>query len=79
MATPTTYERYCNAWRGAWMAWANTPGAKIRAVRAAVPGLTHFYQAGQWLLPPGGLPVAVVTGKWAIQHVCRAEKVAFRP
>ncbi len=79
VATPTTYERYCNAWRGTWMAWANTPGAKIRGVPATLPGLTHFYQAGQWLLLPGGLPVAVVTGKWAIQHVCRAEKVRFRP
>ena len=79
VATPTTYERHSNAWRGTWMAWANTPGAKIRGVPVTLPGLTHFYQAGQWLLLPGGLPVAVVTGKWAIQHVCRAERVRFQP
>lgn len=24
VATPTTFERYCNAWRGTWVAWATT-------------------------------------------------------
>ena len=32
MATPVTYERYCNAYRDAWMSWAPTPGAKIRFI-----------------------------------------------
>jgi hypothetical protein len=34
--------------------------------------------AGQWLFPGGGLPPAGQSGKWAIQYICKEEKVKFR-
>jgi phytoene desaturase len=77
VATPMTYVRYCNAWEGAWMAWATTPGGKIRYVPGNLPGLNNFYLSGQWTLPPGGLPTAVVTGRWVIQRICSFEKRKF--
>lgn len=79
VATPMTYVRYCNAWQGAWMAWANTPSGKIKFVSGRLPGLTNFFLTGQWTLPPGGLPTAVVTGRWVIQRICHLEKKKFSP
>ena len=77
MATPITYERYCNAYRGAWMSWAPTPGAKIRFISGILPGLDNFYLTGQWIMPPGGLPTAVMTGCWTIQRICEKENIFF--
>jgi phytoene desaturase len=78
MATPMTYVRYCNAYRGAWMSWAPTPGAKIRFISGMLPGLKNFYLTGQWLMPPGGLPTAVMTGCWTIQRICKKENILFK-
>ncbi len=76
VVTPTTYERYCNAWKGAWMSFMNTPGQKIRFVPGSLPGLERFQMAGQWVLPPGGLPGAVMSGKWAIERILASAKKA---
>lgn len=78
VATPLTYERYCSAWRGSWMSYGQTPHAKRLFLRGQIKRIKHLYMAGQWLMPPGGLPVAVVTGRWAIQRICKAEKKPWR-
>ena len=69
VTTPTTYERYCNAWKGAWMSFMTTPAQKIRMVSGKLPNLERFYLSGQWTLPPGGLPGAVISGKWTIERI----------
>ena len=71
VATPMTYARYCDAWRGAWMSFMVTPGQKIRYLPGNLPGLEGFHLAGQWALPPGGLPGAALTGRWVIQRLCK--------
>jgi phytoene dehydrogenase-like protein len=71
VVTPLTYERYCNAWRGAWMAWMKTPHTDFGNLTGKLPGLSRFYMTGQWTMPPGGLPGAVVSGKFTIQRICK--------
>jgi len=78
VATPMTYVRYCNAWRGAWMTSIPTPKSKIRFLPAKLEGLKNFSLAGQWIMPPGGLPTAVTTGKFAIQRLCKEDKKKFK-
>jgi len=75
IATPVTYERYCGAYQGAWMSFGITPEGKNLNHDGRIRGVMNFYMAGQWLMPPGGVPAALVTGKWAIQRICRAEKI----
>jgi phytoene dehydrogenase-like protein len=29
-----------------------------------LPGLKGFYMAGQWVQPPGGLPMAAISGRY---------------
>ncbi|MDZ4179981.1 MAG: NAD(P)/FAD-dependent oxidoreductase, partial [Coriobacteriia bacterium] len=77
VATPATYERYCNAHRGAFMAFFPTIGSKMMAHTGRIKGLDNFVLSGQWLQPPGGLPIAVVTGKDSIQRLCKKLKRPF--
>ena len=63
VATPKTYERYCNAYRGAFMSFLPTTRSKTMSHTGRIKGLDNILLSGQWLQPPGGLPVAVITGK----------------
>lgn len=78
VATPVTYERYCNAWKGSWMSWMMTLQNDVQFLNGKVPDLKRFEQTGQWTMPPGGLPTAVATGSWTIQRICKAEGKKFK-
>ncbi len=77
VATPKTYERYCNAYQGAFMAFLPTVRGKAMAHTGRIRGLRNVFLTGQWLQPPGGLPVALITGKDTIMRLCRAQKRPF--
>jgi|LSQX01.1.fsa_nt_gb phytoene dehydrogenase-like protein len=77
-ATPLTYERYCGAYRGQWMSYGYTENARGMMHNGRIKGIKNFSMCGQWLMPPGGLPVAVMTGRWAIQRICKADKKNWR-
>jgi phytoene desaturase len=77
VATPATYDRYCNAHRGAFMAFFPTIRSKMMAHTGRIKGLDNFVLSGQWLQPPGGLPIAVITGKDSIQRLCKRLKRPF--
>lgn len=75
VATPVTYERYAHAHHGAWMAFVMKPGQKNLSHNGVLKGLQNCYLAGQFLYQPGGLPTAVTTGKFAVQRICKKEKI----
>lgn len=72
--TPLTYERYCNAYHGAYMGFITKKGVKSFRVKGVVKGIKNLYIASQWIMAPGGLPVAVTAGKFAIWRIARKEK-----
>jgi phytoene dehydrogenase-like protein len=76
IATPLTYERYCGTHHGSWM--TITPP---RTMRVCYPSksdnIAKLYFAGQRIMPPGGIPPAVSTGRTAAQHLCRDFGVVF--
>lgn len=78
LATPITYERYCGAWHGAWMPYGTTAHSKQMIQDGRIKGIDNLFMAGQWLMPPGGLTIAMLTGKWAIQRLCKQEKLPWR-
>ena len=77
VATPQTYNRYCNAYRGAFMGFWPTLSGKSMAHRGNIKGLDNLVLSGQWLQPPGGLPVALITGKDTIMRLCKKTKRTF--
>src|SRR6056297_1805622 len=77
VATPQTYNRYCNAYRGAFMGFWPTLSGKSLAHTGKIEGLDNIMLSGQWLQPPGGLPTALITGKDTIMRICKREKIEF--
>ncbi len=78
VATPITYEKYCNAYRGSFMGFLPTVKGKSLNHTGGIKGLDNLYLTGQWLQPPGGLPTAAITGKDTIMRICWKEKQNFR-
>ncbi|MDW7992527.1 MAG: NAD(P)/FAD-dependent oxidoreductase, partial [Anaerolineae bacterium] len=77
VATPVTYERYTGNWRGSFEGWLLTPQNAQVQVPRTLPGLRNFYMAGHWTMPGGGLPTALLTGRWAVQVMCRHDGRPF--
>ncbi|MCL2833707.1 MAG: NAD(P)/FAD-dependent oxidoreductase [Treponema sp.] len=77
IATPLTYERYTGAYHGSWMSVVGA-GEKMKTYPCAVKNIGGLYFAGHRLNSPGGLPVALVTGRQAAQMVCRQFDAVFR-
>ena len=76
VATPLTYERYCSAYQGSWMSiWK--PRTSRFHYPQTIKNLEGVYFAGQRIMIPGGLPIAVYTGRRAVQLVCRDNDVEF--
>ena len=76
IATPCTYERYCSSYEGSWMStWKK--GEKQTDYPQKLPGIKGVYFAGQRIKMPGGLPIAVNTGRTAVQLLCRDTKTIF--
>lgn len=71
--TPLTYNRYCNAYHGSYMGFVTTVGNKQMRFKGVVKGVSNLYIAGQWVMNPGGLPVAVVSGKFAVQRILKKQ------
>lgn len=72
--TPMTYERYCNAYHGAYMSFITKKGVKSFRAKGVVKGIKNLYIASQWIMAPGGLPVAVTAGKFAVWRIARKDK-----
>jgi phytoene desaturase len=78
VATPKTFERYCNAYRGAFMGFLPTVRGKEMSHTGRIKGLNNVFLSGQWLQPPGGLPNALIAGKDTIMRLCKNEKKPFQ-
>ena len=80
VATPLTYERYCHAYKGSYMSFIATKQSKWLMHKSTLKGVKNLYLAGQWLMPPGGLPIALFTGKYAVCRIIRKEHgyIGFR-
>ena len=76
VATPLTYERYCDTWRGSWMTMMAHTMA-IKAYPANVTNISGVYFAGHRMRVPGGLPIAARSGRAAVQYLCRDTNTLF--
>ena len=77
VSTPYTFKHYVNSTGGVYMSFTFTPWDTMFAHSGELKGLKDFYLSGQWLQGPGGLPIAMTQGKFAIQRICKKEKLSF--
>lgn len=78
VATPKTTVRYTGVWKGSYEGFIPSSKNISKSLKMSLPGLENFYMAGQWLFPGGGLPPSALSGKWAIQYMCKKEGRHFR-
>lgn len=76
VATPLTYERYCGNWKGSWMTELKA-GMRTEPYPNTITGLDGVYFAGQRMMPPGGLPPALLTGRAAVEQLCHDTGTIF--
>ena len=78
VATPATFLRYTNNWKGSTQGWL--PGKNLLAkspVGFKLPGLKNFYYSSHWNQPGGGLPIAIKTGRDVAKLICKENKIKF--
>jgi phytoene dehydrogenase-like protein len=78
VATPVTDVNYTGVWEGSYEGFMPSSKNLMDNINPVIPGLKKFYMAGQWLFPGGGLPPAGQSGKWAVQYICKEEKIDFK-
>lgn len=76
--TPMTYQRYLNGRHGSFQGFVQTAQGKTLMQKGVIKGLDNFIISGQWLLRSGGLPPAVIMGKFAAQRICKKDKIKFK-
>jgi phytoene dehydrogenase-like protein len=78
VATPITYYRYTGNWQGTYEGWLPTPKTPPTFImNKTLPGLENFYMVGQWVMPGGGLPTGVISGRWMTQLICKKDGKKF--
>ncbi len=79
VATPATFGRYTNNWAGSYEGWL-PPGNFLadNNLPTELPGLDRFFMIGQWTVPGGGLPPAIMQGRQLAQRLCHRDGRAFR-
>ena len=77
VATPYTFKRYVNTTNGVYMSFNFTHKKPMYNHTGKVKDINNFYLSGQWMQGPGGLPIAMTQGKFAIQRICKRENLSF--
>ena len=77
VSTPYTTWRYTLNHKGAYQGWV--PSAKVinTYVNRTLPGLMNFYMAGQWVMPGGGVPSCLYSGRHVVQMLCHKDRKRF--
>jgi len=76
--TPATYHRFTGNWQGSPDGWYITPENMGKPAILTLPGLQNLYMAGQWTAPFTGTVISALTGRQAIQLLCKADKKRFQ-
>ena len=77
VATPYTTWRYTRNYKGAYMGWLPAPEAINSRLEKTLPGLANFYMAGQWMMPGGGVPPCLYSGRHVAQLLCHKDRKDF--
>lgn len=74
VCTPLTFTHWVNAYKGTFMAHILSKHNRQYILRNDILPLRNVALAGHWMMMPGGVPIAILQGKFAaatIQHMHR--------
>ncbi len=72
--SPVTFTKWCGAYKGSYMSFFEKSGSKTLNIKNTINGLGNVFIAGQWLTPNGGLPLAAISGRFAVNALLRAAR-----
>ena len=75
--TPASYHRITGAYKGSFLGFQAGPGSRPETSAGQAAGLENCFLASQWLHPPGGLSAAFTAAQFAVQRICRLERLRF--
>lgn len=78
VATPATFIRYTNIFKGSYQGWAPVPERIGKTLHKQIPTIKNFYFAGQWVWPAGGLPGVIRIARQVAQIICHKDKKKFK-
>ena len=79
VATPATFVRYTNNWKGSIQGWDWLPGLIPETIKKELPGLKKFYMIGQWVMPGGGVTSGLTMGRDLARIICARDHRKFQP
>ncbi len=78
VSTPVSVIRHTGNWKGSMEGFQLTPQPGFRPLSNTLPKLKNLMMVGQWVMPGGGLPSGLMTGRRCVQEICKAEQQTFR-
>lgn len=78
VATPATFIRYTNIFKGSYQGWAPAPSIIGKTLPKQIKSIENLYFAGQWVWPAGGLPGVIRIGRQTAQIICHRDKIKFK-
>jgi phytoene dehydrogenase-like protein len=80
VATSLTTERYTGNWQGLppWMPSGAGLTAMTQGFTRTLPGLQSFHMAGHWAEAMFGVSTAAISGRKAVQRICKEDGKRFR-
>ena len=72
--TPATYNKFVNSDIGSFMSFAIPEGFMPTMLSGKISGCKNLIMATQWQSPPGGLPIAAMSGRDAVAMIAKLEK-----
>jgi len=71
VATPATYIRYANLYKGSWEGFAPIPSSLKYNIKNTIDGIKGLYLCGQWTTVGGGICSAIQSGKGAARAIIK--------
>lgn len=78
VCTHKTFERYAKTYHGSFQPFELTAKGKMLNHNGKIGNIKNLFLASQWSVTPGGIPVAMLAGKFTIQRILRKEFMNYR-
>jgi phytoene dehydrogenase-like protein len=78
IATPATFMRYTNIFKGSYQGWAPVPSMIGKTLPKTLNPVRDLYVTGQWVWAAGGIPGVIRIARHTAQIICHNDKRKFR-
>ncbi len=77
IATPATFIRYTNIFKGSYQSWAPTPSFIGKTLPKTIDSVKNLFITGQWVWAAGGIPGVIRIARHTAQIICHNDRKKF--